>query len=191
MICFLVHELACNHTVQSKLFEEIQTAGEAPTYGKIHELRYLEMVISEVLRKWPPIAGTDRECSKSYEMENSNGNLVTLKVGDVIWIPTFGIQRDQEYWPDPDKFDPERFNEENRPNIKSCTYLPFGNGQRTCIASRFAIMVAKTICLYLLREYSFEKCDKTSIELKLKPGMNMMADEGFWIKFVRRNSTIQ
>lgn len=195
VLAFIAYELACNHDIQQKLHEEISQAHkttneDVPSYDNLHKLRYLDMVINETMRKWPPIAGTDRQCTKSYKMENADGTTVNLVPGDSLWISFYGIHRDPEYWPDPERFDPERFNEENRPNIKQCTYLPFGNGQRTCIASRFAIMVLKTLCYLLINEFSFEKCDKTPVPMRLKPGtINMIAEGGFWIKLKRRNNT--
>lgn len=195
LLCFITYELARNPDVQRKLFEEIasvgdSSGGELPPYETLQKLRYLDMVVSESLRKWPPIAGTDRQCTKPYTMENFDGTVVHLTTDDVVWIQIYGLHTDAQYWPEPEKFDPERFNEENRPNIKPCTFMPFGNGQRACIASRFSLMVAKALCFALIKQYSLEKCDKTPVPLKLKPGtINMMAEGGFWLKFVRRDST--
>lgn len=94
---------------------------------------------------------------------------------------------DPQYWESPERFNPERFNDENRKNIRAGTYLPFGNGQRTCIASRFAMMVAKTFFFYLLREIRIEKCDKTPEPIILKPNsINMHPSDGWWVRFVPR-----
>lgn len=190
LLSFMSYELAINPNIQNRLYEEIRNAHSNVTeiaYENIQKLPYLDMVVSETLRRWPPIAGTDRQCTKPYRMENSDGTFVNLTTQDTVWIAIFGIQTDEKYWPEPEKFDPERFNEENRKNIKQCSYLPFGNGQRVCIASRFALMVAKSLFYSLLNEYEIVKCDRTPVPLKFKPStINMMADGGFWLNLRRR-----
>lgn len=56
-----------------------------------------------------------------------------IKEGQIIGFPVQGIHMDKRYYSEPEKFDPERFNEENKHNIKPYTYLPFGVGPRNCI----------------------------------------------------------
>lgn len=56
-----------------------------------------------------------------------------MKKGESIVIPIYNLHRDENYFPDPDKFDPYRFNEENKHKIKPFTYVPFGVGPRNCI----------------------------------------------------------
>lgn len=186
------HELACNPDVQQKLYAEIEQIDQelngAPiTYEMVQKLKYMDMVVSETLRLWPPIPGIDRQVTRSYRLENNDGTTVDLTTHDAVWFAIYGIHTDAEYWPQPNKFDPQRFSDENRQNIKVCSYLPFGNGQRSCIASRFALMVAKTVFYFILKEYSIEKCDKTPEPLILKTStINMMAKDGFWIEFKPR-----
>lgn len=186
------HELACNPDIQQKLYEEINQVhrtleGGPVNYEAVQKLRYMDMVVSETLRLWPPISGTDRQVTKPYRMENSDGTIVDLTTDDVVWFAIYGIHTDEAYWPEPERFDPERFNEENRRNIRPCTFLPFGNGQRACIASRYALMVAKTLFFYILNEFKIEKCDKTPNPLVLKANtINMMAESGFWVQLTSR-----
>lgn len=195
LLCFMGHELACNPDIQQKLYDEINQVqqscdGAAVTYEAVQKLRYMDMIVSETLRRWPPISGIDRQVTKPYRMENADGTIVDLTIDDVVWFAIYGIHTDPAYWPEPNKFDPERFNEENRRNIKACTYLPFGNGQRSCIAQRFALMVAKTLYYFILNEFQIEKCDKTPDPLVLKANtINMMADGGFWIQLTQRTRT--
>lgn len=93
-------------------------------------LPYLDMVISETLRKYPPLAFLDRRASADYKVPGSN---VVLKKGTPVYIPMLGLHMDPQYFPEPEKYNPERFNEENRAQIPSCVYFPFGEGPRTCI----------------------------------------------------------
>lgn len=89
----MAHELACNPDIQQKLYEEIvsvQLDGKPATYEMIKELKYMEMVVSETLRLWPPIFQTDRQVTKPYHLQG-NGNTVALTTNDSVWIPIYGI----------------------------------------------------------------------------------------------------
>lgn len=189
------HELACDPDIQQRLYEEVAEIrraldGAPITYEALQKMRYMDMVVSETLRRWPPISGTDRQVSKRYRMENSDGTVVELTPDDAVWFAIYGIHTDAAYWPNPEKFDPERFSEENRRNIRPGTFIPFGSGQRSCIASRYALMVAKTLFYFILDEFKIETCNKTPNPLRLKPNtINMMADGGFWIQLIPRQQT--
>lgn len=86
-------------------------------------MKYLDMVVSEGLRKYPPINVVTRKCTKEYQIPNTK--LVVPK-GTQVTIPIYSLQRDPQYFPEPDKFDPERFSSENVHKIRPFTYLPFG-----------------------------------------------------------------
>lgn len=130
LLCFMAHELACNPDIQQQLVDDImametQLQNKSVTYEMIKEFKYMEMVVSESLRLWPPVFQTDRQVTKPYRLQGNEVN-VTLTTNDSIWIPIYGLHLDANYWPEPKRFDPERFNDENRKNIRAGTYLPFG-----------------------------------------------------------------
>lgn len=79
---------------------------------------------------YPPLPAVPRTCTEDYLIPDTN---ITIEKGTTIMIPILGIQRDKEYFPEPDKFDPDRFNEENIGNIKPYSYIPFGSGPRNCL----------------------------------------------------------
>lgn len=193
LISFMIHELACNPNVQQKLYDEImeiekELNGAPVSYEIIKNFKYMQMIVSETLRMWPPIPQSDRQVTKPYSLNGQNGQNVELTTYDAIWIPIYAIQRDPNYWPNPNHFDPDRFNDENRKNINAFTYMPFGSGQRICIAFRFAQMVAKTFVYHLIREMHIEKCHKTPVPVILKRNsINMHAENGLWVRFVPRN----
>lgn len=90
------------------------------------------MVVSETLRRWPPGAFTDRLCLKDYHFDDGNLSF-TIEKGQQLWISFSALHHDPNYFPDPLKFDPERFSDENKHNIQPGTYVPFGFGPRNCI----------------------------------------------------------
>lgn len=138
LLATMCHELAENQAVQLKLRCEIDAArsrlnGGPFTYDVMQSLRYLDMVVSESLRKWPPAIATDRMCVRPYELHDDDGHTLRIRKGDGLWIPIFALHRDPEYWPEPNKFDPERFSDERKGEIQPFTYVPFGVGPRNCI----------------------------------------------------------
>ncbi|XP_023717573.1 cytochrome P450 9e2 isoform X2 [Cryptotermes secundus] len=139
----------------------------------------------KTLRLYPPAVMADRICVKTYTLPAEPR--CTLKPGDGVIIPIYALHRDPDYFPDPEKFDPERFSDENRGNIKACTYLPFGLGPRNCIGSRFALMEAKIALVQLLSRFNLKVVPKTPIPIKItKSGLNMTVDGGFWLGLEQR-----
>ncbi|CAG2065310.1 unnamed protein product, partial [Timema podura] len=138
LMSFVSYFLAIHEDVQQRLQEEIdnmlENTGGKVTYEEVLALKYLDMVISETLRMYPPATAMDRVCVKPYWIPPSgNQPGITFKEGDILEIPIFGLHRDEEYFPEPDKFDPERFSNENKHKIKPFSFIPFGIGPRSCI----------------------------------------------------------
>lgn len=145
---------------------------------------------SESLRKWAPAVSMDRRCVKPYTIEpkTSDESPIHLKVGDQIWYPIMPLHMDPKYFPDPERFDPERFNEENKKNIIPYTYLPFGSGPRICVGSRFALMEVKLLFVYLLSKFSIVVTEKTQIPILMsKKSFTLQAEDGIWLKFEPRS----
>ena len=86
---------------------------------------------------WPPGFEIDRVCTKDFTIQPraSHENEVVLEKGTSILIPVVGIHRDPRYYPNPEKFDPERFSDDNKAKIVPGTYIPFGLGPRNCIGN--------------------------------------------------------
>lgn len=137
LLSFLTFELALNPDIQAKLCKEIDRVAESLHEGKLsyemlQSMKYLDMVVTEALRKWPPAILTDRVCNKDCNLEFDDKKIL-IKEGQVIWIPIYCLHMDSEYFAEPEKFNPERYNEENVGNIIPGTYIPFGVGPRNCI----------------------------------------------------------
>jgi cytochrome P450 family 9 len=88
-------------------------------------MKYMEMVINEGLRMWPPAAGTQRHCGKDYKFI-SDGKEYEIQKGTNVFLNFGSFQKDPKYFPDPLTFDPYRFSEENKKNIVPGTFTPFG-----------------------------------------------------------------
>ncbi|XP_017782407.1 PREDICTED: cytochrome P450 9e2-like [Nicrophorus vespilloides] len=188
LMCFMAYELALNPIIQDKLKKEVDVTAEECngnlTYERLSAMKYMHMVVSETLRKWPSGIVTDRVCVKPYTIPStrSNESAVHLKVGDHVWLPIAGLNYDEKYFPDPKVFSPERFSEENRHDIDPSTYCPFGLGPRNCIGSRFALMEVKTLFFHILHKFEFTVVNKTVIPIEIsKTQFNLNASSGYWL----------
>lgn len=137
VLSFVAYELSVNGDIQQKLYEEIAEThknlnGKPLTYEVVQSMKYLDQVISETVRYWPPAPGLDRVCVKDYNYDDGEYKF-TIEKGTSLMIPIYGLHFDEKYWENPKKFDPERFSHENREKIVPGTYAPFGIGPRNCI----------------------------------------------------------
>ncbi|XP_055589825.1 probable cytochrome P450 9f2 [Uranotaenia lowii] len=192
---FITYELCINPDIQQKLYEEIiethkSLNGKPLTYETLQKMNYLDMVVSEGLRKWPPAVVMDRYCTKDYVYDDGQGTRFLIEKGRTLWIPAIAIQNDPKHYPNPEKFDPERFSEANRANINASAYLPFGVGPRNCIGSRLALMEVKSILYYILKDFSLERSPKTEVPLTLSKNLfALQAENGVWLTLKPRNTS--
>lgn len=95
-------------------------------------MTFIQRLLSETLRKYPPLSVLHRLCTNPCFIEESG---LHFEKGQRVMFSILGLHHDPEYFPQPEKFDPERFSDENRSKIKPFTYLPFGEGPRQCIGT--------------------------------------------------------
>ncbi|KAL7302463.1 hypothetical protein TKK_0005111 [Trichogramma kaykai] len=193
LICFVCHELAVNPEIQERLRAEVDAHyGEYDrriTYDSLVGMKYLDMVMSETLRKYPGAPLTNRVCTKDYDfppaMDGCPG--YRMKKGQALVIPVYGFHTDPRYFPEPEKFDPERFSPENKVKIDPYTYLPFGIGPRECIGKRFALMETKIIVINVLKKFVIKFTEKSEHPVRFaKKTFTTTARGGCWLKLERR-----
>jgi len=85
--------------------------------------------------------------------------------GNNVLIPTAAIHRDPEIYPEPERFDPDRFEEEAKRSRPQASFLPFGDGLRGCIAARFAEQQLLVGLVALLKEHRYAPCAETTIPM--------------------------
>ena len=97
--------------------------------------RFHIVIFTETLRKFLIFPFLDRKRSSDYELAAPTAyGTVTLPAGTSVYIPALGLHYDPAYFPEPEKFDPDRFTEENKQSRPNYTYIPFGEGPRMCIS---------------------------------------------------------
>ncbi|XP_077880872.1 cytochrome P450 3A9-like isoform X1 [Ictidomys tridecemlineatus] len=187
-LSFIMYLLATHPDVQKKLQQEIDETfpNKAPvTYDVLFEMKYLDMVVNETLRLYPIIERILRVCKKDVEL-----NGVLIPKGTNVAIPIYSLHQNSTYWPEPEKFYPERFSKKNKDSINPYLYMPFGNGPRNCIGMRFALMNMKLALIRLLQNFSFHPCKETQIPLKLGNLEILQPENPIILKVLCRDTTI-
>ncbi|KOC61105.1 Cytochrome P450 9e2 [Habropoda laboriosa] len=193
LMCYVVYELALHQDVQQRLREEVdcylaERNGKI-SYESLSKMEYMEMVVSEVLRLHPPSLITDRLCLEKFNLPPAGPGYkgVTVNPNDGLLFPIYSLHRDPKYFPDPEKFDPERFNEENKAKVNPYVYIPFGVGPRKCIGNRFALMETKILMVHLLHKFLIKPNKRTSIPPVYKKGtFTLVPEDGLWITLEKR-----
>lgn len=182
----MVHELTINQVVQKNLHDEIAALdrvlkGKSPTKDNLYQLKYMDMVVHEVLRRWPVSPITDCIVKRPYLMEMSDGTSIELNEGDGILFPLHALHMDAEYFCTPERFDPERFAETNCEKFRAECYFPFGIET----ADDVTHMALKVAIYNLLMTYELQRCNKTQNSLQLDKGG--VSRRGVWTKIKVRS----
>ncbi|XP_026681602.1 cytochrome P450 6a2 [Diaphorina citri] len=183
----VLHELAYNQEVQDKARREVQKVykegGGKVTYEDLAKMTYLEQVISEALRLYPLGNGLFRECTQDYAIPDSPH---VIQKGVLVHIPTYALQTDATLWSDPLEFNPDRFAPENESKIVPGSYVPFGDGPRTCIGKRFGFLQIKLVLSKVLLNYRVTPCSKSERHYPITKHSFLSAPVGdHWLKFTK------
>lgn len=181
-LAFISYFLAINPLLQDKLRSEIQEAKTSASATSVYDLAqsidYLDSVINESVRLCPPIFQMNRSCQEDYDF-----NGVHIPAGMEVIIPTYAIHRDPDAWPNPEKFDPDRFRSDTDDcDRHSYQFLPFGAGPRNCIAMRFALMEIKIALVKVLSKYKFVQSPETQVPLALHTGVMLSPRNGVFLR---------
>jgi cytochrome P450 len=159
-LTFALDLLARNPTAEQRLHEELETAlaGKPPTVDDLERLPYTRMVMAESMRLYPPAWALGREASREVEIAG-----YTLAKGAVVLISQWVTHRDPRWYPDPEKFDPERWTPEERAKRPRWSYYPFGGGSRQCIGESFAWMEAMLVLATISQNWRIKLVDSAPI----------------------------
>ena len=186
LLMFALYELALNPEIQERLASELEEIGQSGlTFDDVNHHEYLDMVISETLRKHPPGGRPERKCAREYQVPGTSHR---LPAGQIVGVPIYAIHHDPEYYPEPQRFDPGRFTPENKKKRNPYTYMPFSLGPRMCIAQRFAIMEGKTAIAHLVRNFRIDPCSKTTVPMEYAISPVMKPKHGMWLKLSLRKN---
>nr|XP_029730817.1 probable cytochrome P450 6g2 isoform X2 [Aedes albopictus] len=194
VLSFTLYELTKNPEIQQRLREEIRNCiqkhgQDLPYECLVNEMPYLGMVISEAARLYPVLPFIERQCSlpagaTGYKLEPFHDFVVPNKMP--VLVPIYAIHRDPKYFPDPLRFNPERFSKENIDSIVPCSYMPFGVGPRTCLGSHFGTLQIKVAIVRLLSRYRIVRSESTPELLTYrKNAFTLHSNEGLYADLER------
>ncbi|XP_036968051.1 cytochrome P450 3A30-like isoform X1 [Acanthopagrus latus] len=184
-LTLLAYSLARNPEVMKRLQAEIDSTfpNKGPIqYEALMQMEYLDSVVSEGLRFYPPAGRLERIAKQTVKV-----NGVTIPKNMLVMIPVYALHHDPELWPEPEEFKPDRFSKQNKQNINQYTYLPFGLGPRNCIGMRFALVMVKLALVEVLQNYSFSVCEETEIPLTMDPQGSVGPKNPIKLKLVTRS----
>lgn len=150
-------------TVVKKLQEENKSVlkGKAPGFEDLRNLTYNKQVVQETMRLFPPAWSMDRVALESFEIDG-----YPISKGDLVIPFIYGLHHNQKYWPEPEKFKPERFSLTAQKKQVPYAYVPFGGGPRLCIGIQFAIMEMQLTLAILINEFKFTLAQTHEPELQ-------------------------
>jgi cytochrome P450 len=175
-LTWTLYLLSQNADVDSKLWKEIDDVlgGRLPSIDDIPRLKYAEMVLSESMRLYPPAWGIQRTALHSCQI----GGYMIPKGAQVL-MSQYVLHRDKRYYPEPLRFDPERWTTEAREGRPQFAYFPFGGGNRRCMGEAFAWMEALLLLSSFVQKWRFSLAPQQkvallpAITLRTKYGMRM------------------
>lgn len=149
-LTWALYLLSHNLEARQRLEDEVDTAleGRDPTIEDLPKLAFTRRVVDETLRLYPPAWGVARQ---SVAADTLGG--FRLPAGSGLTLFTYGIHRDPRFWPDPERFDPDRFLPERSENRPAFAYLPFGGGPRLCIGNSLALTEATLILAMITQRF--------------------------------------
>ncbi|XP_060533268.1 cytochrome P450 4C1-like isoform X2 [Cylas formicarius] len=182
--CFLFVVLGLHQDVQQKVLEEIlEFVGPIRSVDvqDLPKLKYMERVIKETLRLFP----VGPFIVRSVEEDVDLGDHVIAKGCSIV----FGIRRvhtNEAYWPEPFKFDPDRFLPEEISKRHSCSYVPFSYGPRNCIGMKYAMMAMKSLLATVLRKFEIHTSYAKIEDIELKTNLVIRPKDGFKVSVKSR-----
>jgi cytochrome P450 family 3 subfamily A len=124
----------------------------------------------------------DRTCTKDWSLESKG---ITVNKGTHIVFPLYAIHHDEEVWPEPGKFKPERWIGDNKKDVASCSFMTFGHGQRQCLGTRLAVHLFKIFIASLLKEFKLERRSDT-IWKEAKGSTLLVKLDPIYLDFVKK-----
>ncbi|CAH1380099.1 unnamed protein product [Tenebrio molitor] len=189
-LCFTILILAMYPEVQKNVQKELDSLfGESdrdPTLEDVNNMEYLERVVKESLRFFPPIPFVMRFIDETIEIDSQ-----VFPVRSNVIIPMMKIHMRPDVWPDPSRFDPDRFLPEEVEKRHRCAYMPFSHGSRNCPGWKIGITGMKINLSSLLRVYTVKPVLYNTIkEIELDYAILMMPKDECQVLLEKRNKLV-
>ncbi|KAJ3656953.1 hypothetical protein Zmor_015996 [Zophobas morio] len=183
-ISFILYCLADLPEEQEKVLQEQKELfgddkNPRVTYSDLQDMKYLECVIKETFRLYPPVPVIGRLTTEDVKFDDC---LIPKNTNIVFFI--YGLHRREEFFPEPEKFKPERF--QNLDSAFPYAYVPFSAGSRNCIGQRFAMLEIKSVISKIVRNFEI-KATFPRHEVQLSVEAVLKSVNGIKVELKKRN----
>ncbi|KAF5308637.1 hypothetical protein FQR65_LT06098 [Abscondita terminalis] len=187
-----LYELAANPVYQEILKREIEevldNCGKFDYYT-LRDMDFLNRFLDESLRLHPADMFISKICTETitFPSPTGKGPGVVIEPGTVVVIPIHSLHYDPQYYPDPERFDPDRFTKENKTRHVKGTYLPFSDGPRICLGQKFALGQIRAAIVNIVQNFEIRVNKRTIQPLQIDPTSTLVAAKGgIWLDFYNR-----
>jgi cytochrome P450 len=183
-LSFALHLLAHDPEIQTRLHDEAAAVlgDRPPTAADYPHLAYATQVFAETMRLYPPVWVTGRSCAIPYQIAGYE-----IPLGAAIFAPQYAVHRDPRFFPDPDRFDPDRFTEAEKLTRPRYTYFPFAGGSRQCIAEGLAWMEGTLVLAVVARDWRLTPPPGQPLHLAINPAISLRPRHGIPLHIARRH----
>lgn len=172
-----IYHILRSREIRERVIEEIkENIGEDEiNETNISKLKYLECVLKETLRFYPPNAVTTRENENAIVLDGHKFPPKTF-----FFIPIWALHHSEEFFENPEEFDPSRFEKPLSQKAKDA-YMPFGFGERICMGNKFALIVSKVLLATMFQNFSFDLVNVPKEGLKWNANSSLVLPDSLFI----------
>lgn len=172
--------LSQNPDVEKRFHAEIDLLNDIPpTMEDLARLSYTRMVLAESMRLYPPAWAIGRRALEPFQARD-----FTIPAGAVVLMSQYVMHRDPRYFPDPERFDPERWTPEAQASRPRFSYFPFGGGARVCIGEQFAWMEGILLLATIAQQWRMKLAPDQIVDVQ--PLITLRPRHGMTMKLERR-----
>ena len=170
--------------IEAKFFAEVEEvlAGRVPSADDLPRLSYSGMVLAESIRLYPPTWIFIRMTLQEDKLPSG----ATIPAGSKLYLCPYVMHRHPRYFPDPERFDPERFTETAKKERPQFAYFPFGGGARVCIGEHFAKMEGILVLTSIAQHFRLSLVPGQTIVPE--PKMTLRPKHGLMMRIQQRNA---
>ena len=178
-LSWALYLLATQPEAQDIVAAEAKTLPDTPAFADLSKLKFTRDCFRETLRLYPPVPMMVRENSQTEQMRDR-----AVKPGAQIVLSPWHLQRNDRFWPDPDAFDPARWQRHANRRSARDAYLPFSAGPRACTGAGFAMLEGTLLLALMVRAFKFEALpDRIPVPVA---HLTVRAKDGIWLHITRR-----